>query len=99
MNILSFPVSFNPLQPGAFNHVELGSDAHKAQEIAAFWLTNKGERPIYQDYGVNDPTFGESGDARFAADFAIFYGDKIMLTLIDIVQKENAIADINIEFE
>lgn len=99
MDILSFPFSFNPEQPGSLYHVEQGGDQHKAQEVAAFWLTHKGERPIYQDYGVHDPTFAGFDDSQFAADFATFYATKIPLVLIDIVQEGNAVTNINVEFE
>jgi hypothetical protein len=99
VDILSFPFSFNPQQPGYFYHVEQGSDGHKAQEVAAFWLTHKGERPIYQEYGVNDPTFAGFDDSQFSADFSTFYAAKIPLTSINITQAENAISEINVEFE
>lgn len=99
MNLLAFPFNLNSLQPGVLSYVAQGSNAQKAQEIAAFWMTHKGERPIFNEYGVDDPTFHTFDESSFAADFASFYQSDIELSSVEILEAGNAITDINVEFE
>lgn len=75
MNILSQPFRFNTQQSGSLAYIEQGTDAQKAQEIATFLQTERGERPIYQEFGIQDPSFSDFDDSEFGASFSTFYGD------------------------
>ena len=67
MKILSFPFSFNPSQSTQFNTYEAGEDDYKAQQVEAFMRTHKTVRPIFKDFGVEDPTFGSGRATRSAS--------------------------------
>lgn len=103
MKVLSFPFRFNPSQPSSFATYDYGEDDYKAQQIEAFMRTNKGRRPIYKDFGIEDPSFGSgrtaSGfeDTTFVSEFATFY-DNIALTKVNLVGSEGALNQIQIEF-
>jgi len=104
MRVLSYPFRFNPGQPNQFVTVEHESNDYKAQQVSSFMRTHRGERPIYQDFGIEDPTFGSGtktpqfDDTTFASEFSTFY-DNIMLTRINIIASEGALNQIQIEFE
>ena len=104
MKVLSFPFRFNPSQPSQFVSYEYNEDDYKAQQVEAFVRTNRGRRPIFQDFGLEDPTFGAgkvvSGfeDTTFVSEFATFY-DNITLTKVNIIASEGALAQMQIEFE
>ena len=103
MKVLSFPFRFNPSQPTQFATYEDDEDDYKAQQIEAFMRTNRRRRPIFQDFGIEDPSFGAgkvvSGfeDTTFVSEFATFY-DNITLTRVNMVGLEGALAQIQIEF-
>jgi hypothetical protein len=103
MKILSFPFSFNPSQRNQFNTYEADGDDYKAQQVEAFMRTHKSVRPIFRDFGVEDPTFGSgrttSGfeDTTFVSEFATFY-DNITLTKVNLVGSQGALSQIQIEF-
>lgn len=98
MKVLAFPFRFNLLQPGTFARVEQGSDAHKAQEVQCFFLTHKGERPIYQEYGISDPTFNSFDESEAAATFATFY-QTIELNTITVNPRGDGTTAISVEFK
>ncbi len=99
MKILAFPFRFNPLQPGSFVKVEQGSNEQKAQEIASFVLTHKGERPLYQDYGIEDPSFQPFDETDMSANFAMFYPESdIELLAINITQANQSATQIEVQF-
>lgn len=97
MKVLAFPFRFDPSAPGKFVTVEQDGDEYRAQQIAAFVQTTRGERPIYQDFGTDDPTFRDFDDSAFAADFATFYPD-VPINSIEITRERGAIVDIVVEF-
>lgn len=98
MKVLSHPFRFNPLQPGTIATVEQGTDAQKAQEISSFVLTHKGQRPIYQGYGIEDPTFNQFDSSEAAADFATFYTN-ITLSSITITSVGASTTSISVVFD
>lgn len=99
VQILGLPFRFNPLQPGSFHKVEQGSDEQKAQEIASFTLTHKGERPLYQDYGVEDPTFQPFDETDLSANFSTFYEESnIEITEITVTQIDQSQTQIEVQF-
>lgn len=98
--VFALPFRFNPLQPGTFKTTVQGSDEHKAQEIASFLLTHKGERPLYQEYGIEDPAFLPFDESKVAADFATFYEEgSIQLDKIDLRQRSHNELGITVRFE
>lgn len=49
--------------------VEQGSLADVQQSVHSYLATNRGERPLSPDFGLDDPTFGPGVDtARLAAE-------------------------------
>ena len=103
MRVLSFPFRFNEGQPTSFVTTEYESNEYKAQQIEAFMKTHREERPIYADFGINDPTFTSAkaisrfDDTSFISEFATFYGN-IILDRVTIVASEGALSKIEIEF-
>lgn len=103
MKILSHPFRFNPAEPTTFAKQEYGDDDYKAQQIEAFIRTNQGKRPIYQDFGTQDPAFNAGGvstgyeDTLFVSDFSTFY-DNIVIDKVNLVGSEGALSKIQIEF-
>jgi len=76
--VLSFPFEFDPSSPGRLKKVEQESDTYKAQQIEAFLRTEKGERPIFKDFGIDDPSFKVVSDdyadtLDLLVDFPFFY--------------------------
>jgi hypothetical protein len=101
IRLLSFPFRFNPGQPSSFVTNEFETNEYKAQQIEGFMLTQTGQRPIFSDFGIEDPTFsgGNAGfdDTTFVSEFATFY-DNISLDRVTIVGSEGALSKIEIEF-
>ena len=98
MKVLSHPFRFNPHQPGRFAQVDTSTDEWKDQQIQAFALTHKGERPIFADFGTLDPTFGDFDENAFGSEFSSFY-PTIALVDLSIVERGGATAEIVVEFE
>lgn len=99
VKLLALPFRFNQFQPGSFAKVEQGSDAQKAQEISSFILTHKRERPLYQDYGIDDPSFNLLDETELAADFAMFYGESdIELESIAVVAEQQGETKVSVKF-
>lgn len=99
MNVLAFPFNFDPANPGDLDHVEQATPEHKAQEVQSFFLTHKKERPIYADYGLDDPAFARLDETEFASEFALFYAGKIELTDIQVLEEDNFVIKITVGFE
>lgn len=99
MKVLAFPFNFDTANPGDLNYVDQGLPAHKAQEIQSFFLTHKKERPIYADYGMDDPAFARIDETEFSSEFALFYQGKIELTAIEVLEEDNFVIKITVGFE
>ena len=103
MRVLSFPFRFNSGQPSQFVTQDYNSTEYKAEQIEAFMKTHRGQRPIYADFGIDDPTFTGSkaltdfDDTTFVSEFATFY-DNIELDTVTVVSYQGALAQIEIEF-
>lgn len=101
MRLLSFPFRLNPGQPAQLVTNEYLSSEYKAQQIEAFMLTQVGQRPVYSDFGIEDPTFGSGNanfdDTTFVSEFATFY-DTIVLDRVTVVGSEGTLSKIEIEF-
>lgn len=103
MRVFSYPFRFNPGQPDSFATYDYESNEYKAQQIEAFMKTLEGVRPIYQDFGIEDPAFTGSkalanfDDTTFISEFATFYGN-IVLEQVTIISSEGALSGIDIEF-
>lgn len=101
MRLLSFPFRLNPGDPNQFVTLEFGTPEYKAQQIEAFMLTQVGQRPLYADFGIEDPTFGSGNanfdDTTFVSEFATFYDD-ISLDTVNVIGSEGALSSIEIEF-
>ncbi len=96
--VISFPVKF--ANNGSFGKVQQDSDAHKAQQVAGFVKTELGERPVFREFGITDPTFDRFDSEGFTERFRLFYkSDKIKLTNIELAEQGGAVVEINIEFE
>lgn len=78
--------------------MDQGTPAQKGQEISTFLLTHRNERPIYQEYGIDDPTFDEFNDSEFGASFSTFY-QNIVLESIVINHQGNGTSLISVVFE
>lgn len=98
VKLLSQPFRLNPLQPGSLVYTDQGSDAQKGQEIATFLLTHKRERSIYQEFGIDDPSFNEFDETDVAANFATFYST-IELQSIEIAAAQAGVSDITIRYD
>jgi hypothetical protein len=97
MDVLSIPFRFQGLT-GRFKKTEYNSEEYKAQQITAFVKTHLGERPIYQDFGIEDPTFDDFDEGTFGSEFASFY-DNIELMDIVVIEKAGAVDQVDITFE
>lgn len=98
MRVLAQPFRLDPLKPGELATVVQGDDAQKAQEIAGFLRTHKEERPIYQEFGISDPSFDIFDDSEIAADFAGFY-ETIQLQTLEINEDNTGTVRVSVDFE
>ena len=103
MRVLSFPFRFNPGQPSTFATYEFDSNEYKAQQVEAFMRTQRKHRPIFADFGINDPTFASGkiadsfNDTTFVSEFATFYGN-IVLNKVNVTSGRGVLTAIEIEF-
>lgn len=96
--VISFPVKFET--NGAFAKVDQGSDLHKAQQVSGFVKTELGERPVFSEFGITDPTFDRFDAEGFTERFRLFYkSSNIKLTNIELAEQGGALIEIGIEFE
>ena len=96
MSVLAFPFS---ISNGHVETVEEASDKWKSQEVYAFIRTNKQERPLFPNYGTDDPTFDEFSAENFVGEFDEFYSGDIVLSEVEVVTEGNAVVQINVSFE
>jgi hypothetical protein len=73
VDVLQSPFRFT--SDGTAAKVEQGSDAHKAQQLAALVRIVSGELPLAPDYGVGDLTFTEIDPSEIAAQVSNFHPD------------------------
>ena len=97
-SVISFPVKFD--NSGSFAKIEQGSDLHKAQQISSFVKTELRERPVFREFGIEDPTFDRFDADGFTERFSLFYSSSdINLTKIELAEQAGAVVEINIEFD
>ena len=70
--VLSYPFRFD-IYNSRLGTVNSDSDTHKAEQINAFLKTEKGERSLFPDFGINDPVFHSFDAAEFIDSFVSFY--------------------------
>jgi len=100
VKVLGLPFRFNPRLPGSFVTLEQGTNEQKAQEVASFILTHRGERPLYQEYGIEDPTFVPFDETDMSANFDTFYSESsIDITSIAVTQIDHSQAQVEVQFE
>lgn len=97
MDVLSFPFQPDPTRYGRMKLVEYGSDEYKAQQIAVFLRTNKTERRVMPQFGIDDPTFDRFDANAFSSGFAHFYNN-IKLDKIEVTTSGNAVTEVNVSF-
>lgn len=95
--VLSFPFQFDTNNPGSLKLVEQESDSYKAQQLEAFLRTQKGERPIFKDFGVEDPSFAVVSDDYaenfdLMAEFASFYTNIAIDDVVVQVEDDGSIS-------
>lgn len=96
-SVISFPFK---MESGSFVKVEQGSDAYKAQQVSGFMKTEVGERLLFEEFGVNDPTFDRLDAEGFVSRFQQYYkATDVKLENIEISELGGAVVEINIEFE
>lgn len=98
-HVLSHPLTISA-NDGGFVKVEQGSDIYKGQQLASFIRTHPDERPVFPEYGTDDPTFTPFDAETFAERFRSFYdADSIEMEDVDIVQSASAAFQINVTFK
>jgi len=96
--VLSYPFSIDPVNRRA-NVVNTDTDTYKAQQIKAFLRTSSGERPVFESFGIEEPTFHTFDSGRFYDDFIDFYPpESIKIDKINFVQSNGALSSVIIEF-
>ena len=97
-SVISFPIKFE--SNGSFAKVQQDSDRHKAQQVSGFVKTELGERPVFSQFGITDPTFDRFDIEGFTERFNLFYkSNRIKLTNIELAEQGGAVVEIDIEFE
>jgi hypothetical protein len=98
-NVLSYPLTVDP-GTGSFLKVTQNTDTYKGQQIQTFLRTHLGERPVFPQFGADDPIFGEFSAESFAEKFSAFYpSTRIKLEEIELVESGGALTEINVSFE
>ena len=88
------------MQDGSFTKTEQGSDLWKGQQVTSFVKTELGERPLFDQFGITDPSFDRFDVEGFTERFVLFYNsDTIKLTDIGLAEIGGTIAEIDIHFE
>lgn len=101
--VLSFPMRLSPNKRGHFVTLEQGSDTYKAQQLEAFIRTEKGERPILREFGIDDPSFTAppSSDvwknAEFLSEFLLYYPG-IGIEDVEVSMTEEGILQIELTY-
>ncbi len=95
--VLSYPLS---LDYNRFNTVLQDTDTYKAQQIKGFLRTEKNERPLLPDFGMNEPTFHEFDSGEFFDSFLNFYSSQTLeLTEVKVLESSGVVSDVQISFK
>lgn len=95
--VISFPFK---VENGSFVKVEQGADAYKAQQVSGFVKTELGERPLFDQFGITDPSFDRFDAEGFTERFQLFYKpSNIKLNKINLSERGGVLVEIDIEFE
>ena len=95
--VLSYPLSVGVSR---LNTVLQDSDAYKAHKIKGFLRTEKNERPIMPDFGMNEPTFYEFDSGEFFDSFLKFYSTNTLeITDVKVLEVSGAVSDVQIGFK
>ncbi len=95
--VLAYPLS---VSTDRFNTVLQDSDTYKAQQIKGFLRTEKNERPLLPDFGMNEPTFHEFDSGQFFDAFLNFYsGQTLEITEVKLLEAAGVVSDIQIGFK
>lgn len=70
--VLSYPFRFD-MYNRRLGTVNSDADTYKAEQINTFLKTEKGERALFPDFGINDPVFNVFDSAEFIDSFVSFY--------------------------
>lgn len=95
MDVLQSPFRFN--QDGTAAKVVQGSDAHKAQQLAALVRTSTGTLPLAPTYGVSDLVFSDIDPTEIAAQITNFHPD-IKIDDIAVLQTSTGRDAVQISF-
>ena len=96
--VLSYPFRIDG-SVGGFASVSDSSDTYKGQQINAFLRTSKGERPVFGDFGLDDPTFYEFDVSQFIDGFTDYYAsEEIKITAVQTTDTAGVTPDIVISF-
>ena len=97
--VLSYPFRFD-MRNGKFATTNTATDTYKAQQITAFLRTEKGERALFPDFGIDDPVFNTFDSAAFLDSFLGFYGKTdIEITEIEITEDSGSTQDVAVRFK
>ena len=95
--VLSYPLS---LDFNRFNTVRLDSDTYKAQQIKGFLRTEKNERPLLSDFGMNEPTFHTFDSGEFFDAFLNFYSSETLeISEVKVLETSGVVSDVQISFK
>ena len=97
--VLSYPFSMDSKNLRA-NVVLSGTDTYKAQQVKAFVRTETNERPIFADFGIEEPTFHKLDSGKFYDAFSDFcYTKYIDILEIELINANGALRDVQIKFK
>ena len=96
MEVLSFPLKFSA--EGDFIRVDDTSDTYKAEQVRAFVSTHKGERALFPSFGTDDPTFDDFTGSTLVSEFVNFYDTSVVIDHIDVIKKQGAVSNIEVNF-
>lgn len=75
------------------------NDSYKAQQIQAFLRTHKGERAIFDSFGIDEPTFDAFSTAEFYDAFGDFYDESTLnIEEIEVSETNGVLTDIKVAF-
>ncbi len=97
--VLSYPFSVDNKNQRA-NVVLAGTDTYKAQQVKAFVRSETNERPIFPDFGIEEPTFNTFDSGKFYDAFSDFYSaSDIEILEIELINASGALRDVQIKFK
>ena len=95
--VLSYPLSLDTLR---FNTVLQDTDTYKAQQINGFLRTEKNERGLLTDFGMNEATFHEFDTGKFFDSFLNFYSPLTLeITEVKVLESSGVVSDVQIGFK